>query len=84
MPITESDVLRGTQFLVAHLEEIIEKEPEIEDIHEAFELYCARRCALGDPRHQVRTSGKNQLGIDFYFRQGQAFHVGQCKIPEAD
>jgi hypothetical protein len=80
----DPDLLRGTQLLVAHLEEIIESEPEIEDIHEAFELYCARRCAIGDPRNQVRTDGSNQLGIDFYFRHGHIFHVGQCKIPATD
>ena len=84
MPLSEPDLERATELFVRRLQEIIDAEPEIDDIHDAFELYCARRYSLGDLGNQVRVGGKNQLGIDFYSRHEHAFHVGQCKIPERD
>jgi hypothetical protein len=50
MPLDEKDLERGTELFLQHLEEIIDSEPEVGDIHGAFEFYSAKRFSLGTRR----------------------------------
>jgi hypothetical protein len=84
MPLEPKDLERGTELFLRRLEEIVDAEPEVSDIHDAFEFYCARRYSLGNSGSNDRVGGKDDLGIDFYSQHEHSFHVGQCKIPERD
>lgn len=84
MSLEMKDLERGTELFLCRLEEIVNTEPEVSDIHDAFEFYCARRFSLGNSASSDRVGGKNDLGIDFYSHLEHSFHVGQCKIPERD
>ena len=84
MQLESKDLERGTELFLRRLEEIVDAEPEVSDIHDAFEFYCAKRFSLGNSASSGRVGGKNDLGIDFYSQLEHAFHVGQCKIPESD
>jgi len=84
MPLESKDLERGTKLFLLRLEEIVDAEPEVGDIHDAFELYCAKRYSLGNSASNDRLGGKGDLGIDFYSQHEHSFHVGQCKIPEKD
>ena len=90
MTRTENETLEGTKMFVQHLERLVEEESELADIHDAFEFYCANKYSLGSTAEDVRmveivrTGGKNQLGIDFYSREGARYLIGQCKIPARD
>ena len=90
MTRTKKETLEGTKMFVQHLERLVEEESELADIHDAFEFYCANKYSLGSTAEDVRmveivrTGGKNQLGIDFYSREGARYLIGQCKIPARD
>ena len=84
MALSKEEILHGTKLFVQKLEEMVEEDPELSDIHEAFESYCANKYSLGSNAETVRIGGKNQLGIDFYSREGARYVIGQCKIPARD
>jgi hypothetical protein len=84
MPLEPKDLERGTEMFLQRLEEIVDAEPEVSDVHDAFEFYCAKRFSLGNSASNDRVGGKNDLGIDYYSQLEHSFHVGQCKIPERD
>jgi hypothetical protein len=84
MSLEPKDLERGTELFLRRLEEIVDAEPEVSDIHDAFEFYCAKKFSLGNSASNDRVGGKNDLGIDFYSQLEHSFHVGQCKIPERD
>jgi hypothetical protein len=84
MALEPKDLERGTELFLRRLEEIVEAEPEVSDIHDAFEFYCAKRFSLGNSANNDRVGGKNDLGIDFYSQLDHSFHIGQCKIPQRD
>src|ERR1017187_8045229 len=84
MPLDDKDLERGTELFLLRLEEILDNEPEVSDIHGAFEFYCARRYSLGNSASNHRVGGKRDLGIDFYSQFDRSYHIGQCKIPEKD
>lgn len=84
MPLEAKDLEHGTELFVRRLDEIVDAEPEVSDIHDAFEFYCSKRFSLGNSASNDRVGGKNDLGIDFYSQLDHSFYVGQCKIPEKD
>jgi hypothetical protein len=84
MSLEPKHLERGTELFLRRLEEIVDAEPEVSDIHDAFEFYCAKRFSLGNSATNERVGGPNDLGIDFYSQLEHSFHVGQCKIPEKD
>ena len=84
MTRTKNETLEGTKMFVQHLERLVEEESELADIHDAFEFYCANKYSLGSTAEDVRIGGKDQLGIDFYSREGARYLIGQCKIPARD
>lgn len=61
-----SELNRGTHLFVEHLEKIIDENPEISDIHNAFEYFCMTKYSIGDPTECKRTGGKGDCGIAFY------------------
>jgi hypothetical protein len=83
-PLDSTTLKRGTELFLARLEEIVDSESDIPDIHAAFEFYCTQKFSLGNLARNHRVGGKGDLGIDFYSQNEHAYHVGQCKIPEAD
>lgn len=84
-PKLEPELLRrGTKLLVEKLQEIIDLDPEIMDIHGAFEAYCMLKYSLGNSADNHRVGGSNDLGIDFYSQADKVYRVGQCKIPAKD
>ena len=82
MAIKFPHVERGTSLLLKHLDQLIEENPEISDIHDAFELFCMTKYSIGDANTCTRTGGKHDCGIDFYSKNNAAYHIAQCKIPE--
>jgi hypothetical protein len=84
MQLSEPDLRTGTELFHARLLEIIEAEPEITDIHGAFEMYAMRKYSLGNSAGNHVVGASNDLGIDFYSQRDRVYHVGQCKIPEDD
>jgi len=84
MPLDEKELELGTELFLQRLEEIVDSEPEVSDIHDAFEFYCAKRYSLGNSASNHRVGGKDDLGVDFYSQSDHSYHVGQCKIPERD
>ena len=88
MPLDNKDLELGTELFVRRLEELIDSDPEISDIHSALEQYSANKYSLGNSasNHRIghRVGGKNEAGIDFYSQYERSYHVGQCKIPERD
>lgn len=76
------EVVRGTQLLLEHLERFVDENPEISDIHDAFEHFCMNKYSIGDAATSIRTGGKHDCGIDFYSNNARTYHVAQCKIPE--
>jgi hypothetical protein len=83
-PLTESDLHIGTELFLARLNEIVDSEFEVSDIHDAFEFYAMRKYSLGNSASNHVIGGAGDLGIDFYSQKDHVYHVGQCKIPEAD
>ena len=82
--MTPDDLERGTATIVDHLTKLQEGDPEISDLHDAFEIWCRDRYSLGDVSSAVRTGAKGDLGIDFYSVSDRAYCIGQCKVPERD
>jgi len=78
------EVARGTHLFLEHLERLVDENPEISDVHDAFEVFCMNKYSIGDAATSIRTGGKNDRGIDFYSSNGRTYHVAQCKIPERD
>ena len=75
---------RGTELFLQKLEELIEENPEVGDIHGAFELYALQKYSLGNSADNHRVGGKGDLGIDFYSQASHVYRIGQCKIPPSD
>lgn len=75
---------RGTDLLVKQLEDLIAQNPDIENIHNAFQVFCTNRYSLGSAANTVEAGGKNDLGIDFYSYKDKQYVVGQCKVPALD
>src|SRR3990172_292366 len=84
MAVERHEVGRGMQLLLEHLDKLIDENPEISDIHDAFEEYCMTKYSIGDGTTARRSGGKNDCGIDFYSFSNATYHVAQCKIPEKD
>lgn len=84
MPLDDKDLELGTELLLRRLEEIVNSEPEVADIHAAFEFYCPTKYSLGNSAGNHRVGGKHDLGINFYSQYDHSYHVGQCKIPDRD
>lgn len=82
--LDQGELNRGTHLFVEHLERIIDENPEISDIHNAFEYFCMNKYSIGDPTECKRTGGKGDCGIDFYSSNGATYHIAQCKIPAQD
>src|SRR5579885_3199301 len=81
MPLSNVELQRGTELLSEYLQQLHEEDPALGDVHDAFELYCANKFSLGSLASRHRVGGKGDLGIDFYSRFEQHYHIGQCKIP---
>lgn len=82
--ISGSELEHGTKLFLNRLEEIVDSEPEVRDVHEAFEMYCLKRYSLGNSATNQRVGGKGDLGIDFYSQKDGVYQVGQCKFPQRD
>ncbi len=82
--LTEPELRAGTTQLLQHLNETVENDNAISDIHDAFEAYCTNRYAVGERTCRVRTARKNDIGIDCYSYDQSTFHVVQCKVPAPD
>jgi len=78
------EVRRGTKLLLKRLEEIRDEDPEIGDMHDAFESYCMLKYSIGDQVTCSRTGSKGDCGIDSYSVNGATYHIIQCKIPTRD
>ena len=70
------------KLFVGHLDQMVDNDPELSDIHEAFETYCMMKYSNAEPNRSERGGRKSDLGIDFYSVNSPDYHVGQCKIPE--
>lgn len=82
--LTPSDLEVGTGLFIDRLNEIVESESDVSDIHDAFEFYAMRKYSLGNSAGNHVVGGTNDLGIDFYSQRDRTYHIGQCKIPEPD
>src|ERR1700689_3862298 len=79
--MTASEMENGVKLFAARLEEIVDSEPEIADLHAAFEAYCLKRYSLGNSATNQRVGGQRDLGIDFYSQKDRVYQIGQCKFP---
>lgn len=79
-----NELERGTTALVDQLTKLQESDPEISDLHDAFEQWSRDRYSLGDASSAVRTGAGGDLGVDFYSVSNREYCVGQCKVPERD
>jgi len=82
--LSEVDLKTGVHLFLNRLNEIVDSEPEVSDIHDAFEVYAMKKYSLGKSASDFAVGGTGDLGIDFYSHKDHVFHIGQCKIPEAD
>ena len=82
MTLDPHDVERGTRLLLEHLDKLIDENPEISDIHDAFELFCLSKYSIGDATACTRTGGKNDCGIDFYSFNGANYNVAQSRFQQ--
>ena len=82
--INDADVEKGVKLFLERLEEIVESEPEVADIHAAFESYCLNRYSLGNSATNQRVGGPRDLGIDFYSQRERVYQIGQCKFPDRE
>ena len=81
---SEADLENGVRLFLSRLEEIVESDPEVADIHAAFEAYCLKRYSLGNSATNQRVGGPRDLGIDFYSQRDKVYQIGQCKFPERE
>jgi hypothetical protein len=81
---SEADLENGVRLFLSRLEEIVESDPEVADIHAAFEAYCLKRYSLGNSATNQRVGGPRDLGIDFYSQRDRVYQIGQCKFPERE
>ena len=82
--LSDSNLELGTRLFIDRLNEIVEAESEVDDIHDAFEFYTMRKYSLGNTAGNHVVGGTNDLGIDFYSQRDRTYNIGQCKIPEPD
>ena len=82
--VSELEVENGVKLFLTRLEEIVDAEPEVADVHAAFEAYCLRRYSLGNSATNQRVGGTRDLGIDFYSQKDRTYQIGQCKFPEPE
>jgi hypothetical protein len=82
--LNDSDLRTGAQLFSIRLNEIVESEDQVSDVHGAFEFYAMRKYSLGNSAGNHVVGGKGDLGIDFYSQKDHKYHIGQCKIPDAD
>ncbi|MFC1799477.1 AIPR family protein [Candidatus Eisenbacteria bacterium] len=75
------DIRKGAVLLVQNLDGLLEDNPELSNMHEAFEHFCMNKYSIGDETTQTKSGGKNDCGIDFYSVNDATYHVAQCKIP---
>lgn len=79
-----NELQRGTKALVTQLEALENDNPDISDLHDAFERWCMDRYSIGDPSTAIQTGAKGDLGVDFYSLADRRYHIGQCKVPARD
>lgn len=84
MVLERHEVQRGMHLFLEHLGKLIDDNPEISDIHDAFESFCMTKYSIGDQSTCTRSGGKHDCGIDFYSFANVTYHVAQCKIPTRD
>lgn len=84
MALEQHDIERGTHLFLEHLEKLIDENPEITNIHDAFEFFAMTKYSIGDATTCKRTGGKGDCGIDFFSSNNGTYHVAQCKIPTRD
>jgi hypothetical protein len=84
MRLTQDELSKGVELFSGHLEKLKGENPEISDLHEAFEVFCQSKYSLGSSSITQKTGGKGDLGIDFYSTKDRKYQIGQCKIPELD
>ncbi|WKZ81035.1 MAG: AIPR family protein [Fimbriimonadaceae bacterium] len=82
MPLTPQDLAKGIELFQTKLEEIQDSEPEVTDVHRAFDYYCLNKYTFGSAAEDVVTDGKNDRGIDFYSTKDHKYRIGQCKMPD--
>ena len=61
-----NELQRSTGTLVDQLQALEDENPDISDLHDAFERWCMDRYSIGDPSSAVQTGAKGDLGVDFY------------------
>jgi hypothetical protein len=71
--MNQAEMESGAKLFVARLEEIVDAEPELADVHAAFEAYCLKRYSLGNSATNQRVGGSRDLGIDFYSQKEQIY-----------
>jgi hypothetical protein len=54
------DLAQGTKLFRQRLEEMISENPELSNIHQAFEQYCANKYSLGNSASNQRVGGSNE------------------------
>ena len=84
MKLDAKDRALGVKVFLQHLEGLIEKDPEITDLHNAFENYSMNKYSIGDNSLCQKTGKSGDCGIDFYSTNDLVYHIAQCKIPEKD
>src|ERR1035437_8189870 len=82
--VSEAELETGIRLFIDQLEEIVNSEPEVTDVHAAFEMFCLKRYSLGNSATNERVGGAHDLGIDFYSQRESIYHIGQCKVPQRD
>lgn len=84
MKLAPKERCEGISLFLKHLEEIIENDPEIADLHDAFENYSMNKYSIGDNSTCIPTGQTRDCGIDFYSTNDLVYNIAQCKIPEKD
>lgn len=83
MELDKRERSEGVKLFLSHLDELIENDPELSNLHDAFESYAMNKYSL-DEVSCIRTGGKGDCGIDFFSSNDLTYHIAQCKIPERD
>jgi hypothetical protein len=78
------ELQRGTQAFVAQLTALQDENPDISDLHEAFERWCMERYSIGESSNAIHTGARGDLGVDFYSASEGKYLIGQCKVPRQD
>lgn len=82
MQLNDNDLSQGIGLFLRRLEEILDEEPEVTDLHRAFDHYSLLKFSFGSGAEDVITEGKNDRGVDFYSSKDGKYRLGQCKLPD--